>query len=51
MLILGIVGWITVWFVVGPFIWLPVLIWAIVDFIFVVVGKMKDKDGLLIEKW
>ena len=39
MIILSIVGWITVWFFVVVFIWLAVLIWAIVDFAFIVSGK------------
>jgi hypothetical protein len=28
-----------------------VYVWSLVDFILAVAGKMKDKDGLLIEKW
>jgi TM2 domain-containing membrane protein YozV len=52
MLILGIVGWATIWiFGLGLLFIIPVGIWALVDFIFAVVGKMTDKDGLLIEKW
>jgi TM2 domain-containing membrane protein YozV len=52
MLILGIVGWATIWiFGLGLVFIIPVCIWALVDFIFAVVGKMPDKDGLLIEKW
>ncbi len=26
-------------------------IWALIDFIFAVSGKMKDKEGMIIEKW
>lgn len=26
-------------------------IWTLIDFIFAVSGKMKDKEGLIIEKW
>ena len=52
MLILGIVGWATIWiFGLGLVFLIPVWIWALVDFIIAVVGKMTDKDGLLIEKW
>jgi TM2 domain-containing membrane protein YozV len=52
MLILGIVGWATIWiFGLGLVFLIPVHVWALVDFIFAVVGKMTDKDGLLIEKW
>jgi TM2 domain-containing membrane protein YozV len=52
MLILGIVGWATIWiFGLGLLFLIPVHIWAIIDFIFAVVGKMTDSQGLLIEKW
>ena len=52
MLILGIVGWATIWiFGLGLVFLIPVWIWALVDFIIAVVGKMTDKDDLLIEKW
>jgi hypothetical protein len=30
---------------------LGVSIWRLIDFIPAVAGKMKDSDGLLIEKW
>jgi len=51
MLVLALIGWATVWFLVGiPFL-VIVGIWSLVDFILAVAGKMKDKDGLLIEKW
>ena len=32
-------------------IFIAVGVWAFVDFIFAVIGKMKDKEGKLIEKW
>jgi TM2 domain-containing membrane protein YozV len=51
MIVLSVVGWITVWFFVGIFFWIAVGIWAIVDFAFIVAGRMKDSKGLLIEKW
>ena len=51
MLVLALIGWATVWFLVGiPFL-VIVGIWSLIDFILAVAGKMKDKDGLLIEKW
>lgn len=51
MLILALIGWATVWFLVGiPFL-VIVGIWSLVDFIFAVAGKMRDSKGLLIEKW
>lgn len=51
MLILSIVGWATFWLIVG-FIFLGIVwVWSLVDFIIAVTGNMRDKDGLLIEKW
>jgi len=51
MLVLSIVGWATFWLIIG-FVFLGIVwVWQLVDFIFAVVGKMTDKDGLLIEKW
>jgi TM2 domain-containing membrane protein YozV len=51
MLVLGIIGYATVWFLVGiPFL-VVVGIWSLIDFIFAVAGKMKDSQGRLIEKW
>ena len=51
MLVLTIVGiplcFVGIGFVVLGIVW----IWWLVDFIFAVAGRMKDKDGLLIEKW
>ena len=51
MIVLSVLAWITVWFLVGIFIWIAVGIWAIVDFAFIVAGRMKDSQGLLIDKW
>ena len=52
MLLLGIVGWSTVWFFgVGLAFLIGVGIWAFVDFIFAVIGCMKDKEGRVIAKW
>lgn len=51
MLVLGLIGWATVWFLVGiPFL-IIVGIWSLVDFILAVAGNMKDSNGLPIEKW
>jgi TM2 domain-containing membrane protein YozV len=51
MLVLGLIGWATVWFLVGiPFL-VIVGIWSLIDFILAVAGKMRDSNGLLIEKW
>jgi hypothetical protein len=36
---------------VGFFILGAVGIWQLIDFIFAVAGKMRDSQGLLIEKW
>lgn len=52
MLLLGIVGWATVWvFGVGVVLLTAVGIWALIDFIFCIIGRMKDKEGRLVEKW
>jgi len=51
MLVLGLIGWTTVWFLVGiPFL-VAVEVWRLIDFILAVCGKMEDSNGLLIEKW
>lgn len=51
MLVLGIVGIATSWLLIGFIPLVAVEIWALVDFIFAIVGKMQDSQGLLIEKW
>jgi len=51
MLILALVGWATVWIVIGFFLIGAVGIWALIDFIFAVSGNMKDKNGKPIKKW
>lgn len=51
MLILGVVGVATSWFVVGFFFLGAVGIWALIDFIYAVAGLMKDKEGKLIKNW
>jgi len=55
MLLLGIAGWATIglfwWLFVGDLFLIAVGIWAFVDFIVAVVGRMKDKEGRLIQKW
>jgi TM2 domain-containing membrane protein YozV len=51
MLILGIIGCATSWIIVGYFFLGAVGIWALIDFIYAVAGKMKDKEGRLITKW
>lgn len=51
MLVLSIVGWLTSWLVIG-FVFIGVVwIWSLIDFIFAVVGKMKDKNGDLVTEW
>jgi NADH:ubiquinone oxidoreductase subunit 6 (subunit J) len=51
MLVLTIIGWATVWFLVG-FAFLAVTgIWSLIDFIMAIIGSMKDKDGKPITKW
>jgi TM2 domain-containing membrane protein YozV len=53
MLLLGIGGAATTWFLVGlGYILLTTVeIWALVDFIFAVAGRMRDKEDRLIQKW
>jgi TM2 domain-containing membrane protein YozV len=51
MLVLSILGWATVWFLVGIAFFAAAGIWSLIDFIFAVSGNMKDKEGKLIKKW
>jgi len=51
MLALSIVGWVTIWILVGWLFLGAVWIWALIDFIFAVTGRTRDKEGKLIEKW
>ena len=51
MLVLSLVGIATCWLFIGLIPLVAVEIWALVDFIFAIVGKMTDSNGLLIEKW
>jgi TM2 domain-containing membrane protein YozV len=50
MLLLTIIGYATIAFVVGFFVLAAVGIWILVDFIMILMGKFKDKNGLLIKK-
>ena len=53
MLILSIVGYATIWNIwgLGLICLIAVNIWALVDFIFAVLGKMRDREGRLIKNW
>ena len=52
MLILNIIGWSTLWvYGIGFIFLIPVWIWALIDFILIVSGNMKDKEGKLIKNW
>jgi TM2 domain-containing membrane protein YozV len=51
MLVLGIIGFATIWLFVGTIFLIAVGIWAFVDFIFAVTGNMRDREGKLIKKW
>jgi TM2 domain-containing membrane protein YozV len=51
MLILGIIGWATIWLLVGVFFIGAVGLWALIDFIMAVAGSFKDKDGKVIANW
>jgi TM2 domain-containing membrane protein YozV len=48
MSVLTVIGWITSIFVVGYFIVMAVGLWALVDFIMILMGKFTDKYGRLI---
>ena len=50
MLVLGILGWSTLWiFGLGLIFLIPVWIWALIDFIFMVSGDMRDHEGKAIK--
>ncbi len=49
-LILTIIGYATLLFVVGYFLIVAVGLWVLIDFIMILMGKFKDKNGLLITK-
>ena len=51
MLVLTIIGYATIWLIIGFIPLAVVWVWNLIDFIIAIVGKMTDKDGLLIEKW
>jgi TM2 domain-containing membrane protein YozV len=51
MLLLGIAGVATAWIIVGAPLLIAVGIWAFVDFIMAVTGRMRDNEGKLIQKW
>jgi TM2 domain-containing membrane protein YozV len=52
MLLLAIAGWSTIWFFgFGLAFLIAVGIWAFIDFIFAIIGRMKDKEGKVIQKW
>ena len=53
MLILCIVGYATIWNIgwLGLICLIAVNIWALIDFIYAVLGKMTDRSGRLIKNW
>jgi TM2 domain-containing membrane protein YozV len=51
LLIVGGIGASPVILAIGYIFVSAVGIWAFIDFIFAVIGKMKDKQGRLITKW
>jgi TM2 domain-containing membrane protein YozV len=52
MLILGIVGWATIWiFGLGLVFLIPVWTWALIDFVVAVSGNMRDAQDKLIKNW
>ena len=51
MLVLTVIGIATAWLFVGIAFLVVTYIWCTVDFVFAVTGRMKDSQGLLIDKW
>jgi TM2 domain-containing membrane protein YozV len=52
MLVLGILGWATIWiFALGLVFLIPVWIWSLIDFVFAVSGGMVDDQGRAIKNW
>ena len=51
MLVLAIIGYATFIVVVGWFFLAAVWIWKLVDWIMIIAGNFKDKQGMLITKW
>jgi TM2 domain-containing membrane protein YozV/ribosomal protein L40E len=51
-LILYILGWATIWiFGIGAIFFVAVGIWALVDFIMLLAGTMRDSNGKLVSTW
>jgi TM2 domain-containing membrane protein YozV len=50
ILLLSIIGYATLTFTVGAFVLAAVGLWVLIDFIMILMGKFKDKNGLLIKK-
>jgi TM2 domain-containing membrane protein YozV len=48
MAVLTVIGWITSIFIVGYFIVMAIGLWALIDFIMILMGKFTDKYGRLI---
>ena len=51
MLVLTVVGWATVWLIFGFIPLAVVWLWNLIDFIMILAGSMKDKDGKTIQTW
>ncbi len=52
ILILSILGWGTVWiYGIGSIFLIAVWIWVLIDFILIIAGSMKDKEGKVITNW
>jgi TM2 domain-containing membrane protein YozV len=51
MLILTIVGYATVWLIFGFIPLAVVWVWNLIDFIYAIIGRFKDKEGNLIVTW
>lgn len=49
LLLLTILTWITVWFAIGFIPMAVVAIWVIIDFIMILCGNFKDRDGHMLK--
>jgi TM2 domain-containing membrane protein YozV len=49
ILILSIIGYATLSFVVGAFFLIAAGLWVLIDFIMILMGKFRDKHGLLLK--
>jgi len=51
MLVLTIIGYATVWLIIGFIPLAVVWVWNLIDFIMILAGSMKDKEGKTVQTW